>query len=341
LRFKNSLVSKVTIVTADGSILTVNASSHPDLFWGIRGGGCNFGCVTEFVYQLHPQASHVFAGPLIFPPPFLPAVMTALNEWYATASEKEGATLAMTSKGPTGVPMLAVVVFYNGDEEEGRKKFAKLIALGPVMNGTGMMPYEVVNTLQNDAFPHGAGYHLNGTIRGKKPVETQAAQEMFDQMLQIASAPGACSSNGDPTIIIVWEFINMKRAASIPVDATAYRMRAETPSLALVIHWQGESTEATRDAKERLLKVRQIADENLKDTFVGGRGEDVTGYGNYGGYYSPLLAVVLTFIAEPGDTQSVDAARQLFGKNYPRLQEVKKTYDPGMLFHSWYPVQPA
>jgi hypothetical protein len=208
--------------------------------------------------------------------------MTALHEWYSTASEKEGAALAMTNKGPTGGPMVGVIVFYNGDEEEGRKKFAKLIALGPVVNGAGMIPYELLNTMQNDMIPYGANYHLTGTLRGKKPVETEAAQGMFNRMLQISSAPGACTANGDPTIMILWEFLHLKKAASVPADATAFRMRVESPSIPMLISWGGESTEATKDAKERLRKMRQIVDENLKDTFVGGMGEDDTGYGNYG-----------------------------------------------------------
>jgi hypothetical protein len=208
--------------------------------------------------------------------------MTALQEWYATASEKEGALLGMTNKGPTGGPILVVIVFYNGDEEEGRKKFAKLIDLGPAVNGTGMIPYELLNTMQNELVPYGINYHLTGTLRGKKPVESQAAQDIFNQIIQIASAPGDCTSNGDPAISILWEFLHLKKAASVPPDATAFRMRVDTLSLPLLITWEGDSAEATKDAKERLRRVRELVERNLKDTFAGGMSEDDTGYGNYG-----------------------------------------------------------
>jgi len=136
----NYHVRQVMIITADSSIRTVSESSHPDLFWAIRGGGCNFGCVTEFVYKLHPQCSHVFAGPLIYPPSLIPAVITAVQEWHATATENEAAAWVLTNKGLTGVPIVSILVFYNGEEEEARKRFAKLFELVPVVNGAAMMP---------------------------------------------------------------------------------------------------------------------------------------------------------------------------------------------------------
>ena len=122
----------------------------------------------------------------MFPPPLLPAVITATQEWYATASEKEGVLMMMTNKGPIGGPIIGVFVFYNGDEEEGRKRFAKLISLGPIMNGTRMVPYEALNTLQNEMMHYGANYHVSGTVRGENPVTEQAAQKMFNRAMEIS-----------------------------------------------------------------------------------------------------------------------------------------------------------
>ena len=287
----DSYVCQVTLVTADGSILTVNESSHSDLFWAIRGSGCNFGCVTEFVYKLHPQRSHVFAGPLIFPPPLLPAVITATQEWYATASEKEGALLIMSNKGPTGGPTIGVLVFYNGDEKEGRQRFAKLISLGPVMNGTGMIPYEALNTLQNDAIPYGANYYFNGTERGEKPVTEQAAQNMFSRLMGITSAAGPCSSISPPAITLLWEFFPLTKVCSVAPDATAFRMRAARPSVPMVISWEGDGVEASKDAKGRLRQAKQMMEEELRHTFPRGREENDTGYGNYGTCLFPILEI--------------------------------------------------
>jgi len=274
---------QATLVTADGSILTVNASTNPDLFWAIRGAGCNFGCVTEFVLQLHDQSPLVFAGPLVYPPPMLPAVINALEDWEAVASEKESAVMAITNRGPTGVPVIAVIVFYNGSEEVGRQKFAKLIELGPVVNATGMMPYEVVNTLQNDTLPHGSNYHLTCSLRGEGRVQPEPVQEIFNKLMEVTSAPGPCLTSGGPTLSLIWEFLNLKnKVANVPVDATAYRMRIVRPSLPTVMMWEGDSVEAANDARERMMRLKETVDQALKHTFPNGLGEDATGYGNYG-----------------------------------------------------------
>jgi hypothetical protein len=273
---------QATVVTADGSILVVNSSSHPDLYWGIHGGGCNFGCVTEFVYRLHPQRSHVFSGPLVFPPSLLPAVVNTVQEWHTTAGEKEGIMMGMTNKGPTGTPAVVVFVFYNGEEEEGRKKFAKLIALGPIVNAAAMIPYETVNAQQNGLVPYGANYRFTCAVRGGKPVEADAVQEMFAQVIDISNLPGGCADNSPPTIVVIWEFFNLKKAASVPADATAFRMRVEHALTPILISWEGESSEASQDANERSARLKLVVEEALKGTFDGWTGENDTGYGNYG-----------------------------------------------------------
>jgi FAD/FMN-containing dehydrogenase len=83
-------VVQVTIVTADGSIRTANSTENPDLFWGIRGTGCNFGVITEFVYQLHPQRRTVYAGVLVFSPHDLDKLGPVIEEWWKDPDEKSG-----------------------------------------------------------------------------------------------------------------------------------------------------------------------------------------------------------------------------------------------------------
>jgi FAD/FMN-containing dehydrogenase len=78
------------VVTARGEILTASDAENADLFWGIRGAGCNFGVVTEFVLRLHPQRRTVFAGIIAYPPPTITqAVAIAANFWENGLSEKE------------------------------------------------------------------------------------------------------------------------------------------------------------------------------------------------------------------------------------------------------------
>jgi FAD/FMN-containing dehydrogenase len=138
-------------VTADGSILTVNDKLNTDLFWAVRGGGCNFGVVTEFVYQLHPQRRDVYAGMLIFPATVLDKLVSVTTEWWANGngpSEKECMLQSMT-RGPDGTvwfdwvfileakpdriapvqPCIIAIIFYNGTEEEGRVKYKRFLDL--------------------------------------------------------------------------------------------------------------------------------------------------------------------------------------------------------------------
>ena len=88
------------MVTADGSIVHADNNVNTDLFWGIRGGGCNFGVCTEFVLKLHDQRSTVFAGLMIFSGSALEALVKVMNEWLATQSPKEALLFGMkVSKG--------------------------------------------------------------------------------------------------------------------------------------------------------------------------------------------------------------------------------------------------
>lgn len=82
-------------MVGDGSILTANESENPDLFWGIRGGGCNFGVVTEFVTRLHPQRRTVFGGPIIFTDDKLEQIAAALDVWWANTGGKSSLMCVM------------------------------------------------------------------------------------------------------------------------------------------------------------------------------------------------------------------------------------------------------
>ncbi|KIM25711.1 hypothetical protein M408DRAFT_314992 [Serendipita vermifera MAFF 305830] len=316
----------VTIVTANGSILTANESSHPDLYWGIRGGGCNFGCVTEFVYKLHPQLNSVFAGPLVFPPPLLSAVTSALHEWRTNSSEDEGVIFGITTRGPMGGPALVVNVFYNGDEAEGRKRSAKFYELGPVVSGASMMPYENLNGIHNQAIPYGENCHLNGFTRGTRGVTPEMSETMFKHLMETASAPGPCATDTvAPKMTMLWEFYHLGKVASVAPDATAFRMRIRHSLSAILINWKPETPEASADALERVRTFKRVAEATVKETFEGGnKGENDTGYGNN----------------ETANSKTADGARALYAGNYPRLQEIKRTYDPHLMFKSWYPIRP-
>lgn len=96
---------KVTVITADGTIRTANDTENSDLFWALRGGGSNFGIVTEFVYQLHTQRKTIFAGVAIFIPPQVKQLIEATKQWWDNVGIDEGMIQAVTC-GPDGTRLL-------------------------------------------------------------------------------------------------------------------------------------------------------------------------------------------------------------------------------------------
>ena len=92
----------VTLVTADGSIRSVNSSENADLYWGVRGGGCNFGVVTEFVYKVHPQRSTVYAGHVIFPSSASKKLIALTEAWWTKGPSEKEAMMHLLTRAPDG-----------------------------------------------------------------------------------------------------------------------------------------------------------------------------------------------------------------------------------------------
>lgn len=89
------------VVVADGSVVTASDHSHPDLFWGLRGAGSNFGVVTDFVFKLYLQPPTIFAGPLVFSPHNLGAVTEAALKLHELQATNASAALVFARRKDT------------------------------------------------------------------------------------------------------------------------------------------------------------------------------------------------------------------------------------------------
>ena len=88
----------VDLVTADGERMHVDAETEPELFWGLRGGGGNFGIATAFEYRLHPVGPIVLGGPIFWPLADAPAVLRFLRDFAPEAPDELGITIALGSR---------------------------------------------------------------------------------------------------------------------------------------------------------------------------------------------------------------------------------------------------
>jgi hypothetical protein len=124
----------VDLVTADGRFLTASATEHADLFWGVRGGGGNFGVVTSFEYQLHPVGP-VLGGVVIHPFARAKAVLQFHREFTSTAPDAL-TCYAGLGTSPAGDPVAIIRVCYNGPIAEGERVLRPLRAFGPPLRTT-------------------------------------------------------------------------------------------------------------------------------------------------------------------------------------------------------------
>src|SRR5215813_6516574 len=151
------------VVTADGQLRHVSASEHPDLFWGLRGGGGNFGVVTSFEYQLHPVGP-VLAGIVLYPFTKAKEALTFYRD-FATAIPDEVNTIGALLTSPDGVPVVAIGVCYNGDLAAGERVLRPLRAFGPPLaDEIRPTAYCQVQTLFDAAFVRGQRYYFKSNF---------------------------------------------------------------------------------------------------------------------------------------------------------------------------------
>ena len=158
----------VDLVTADGETLRVDAETEPDLFWGLRGGGGNFGIATAFEYRLHPVGPLVLGGPIFWPLEDARSVLQFLREYAVEAPDELGITLAIMPAPPMpflpperyGKPVAGLVLVWTGDPADGERALAPLRAIGaPIADAVRPVPYLALQSMLDGGAPHGRHYY--------------------------------------------------------------------------------------------------------------------------------------------------------------------------------------
>jgi len=301
----DNLVS-VQLVTADGKKIKASESENSDLFWATRGGGGNFGVITQFEYKLHSCGPEIMAGLIVFPFKQAQQVLNKYREFVKSAPEelnvwvvlREAPPLPFLPESVHGKKVVVLAIFYAGDAAQGEKLIAPLRSFGE---------------------PHGE--HL-----GVQPYA--AWQQAFDPLL----VPGARN---------YWKSHNLTElsdgAVSTIIDSAGKLPGGQCEIfIALVSGAANRVRENSmaycgRDAKF-VLNVHARWDEGVQDTACISWARE---FFAASAAYASSGAYVNFMTAEEGDR--VAAA---YGANYKRLVDIKKRYDPHNYFHLNQNIKP-
>jgi FAD/FMN-containing dehydrogenase len=155
------------VVTAAGEVLEVTTDTDPELMWGLRGGGGNFGVVTRFTFALHP-VQPMLAGGVMLPLQRGREAFLAYRDLCAEAPDELSVTLAAVCAPPApfvppelvGRPVLVLGMAWVGDVADGEPWADRLRGLEPAVDLLGVMPYPALQSMVDDGAPHGRGYHV-------------------------------------------------------------------------------------------------------------------------------------------------------------------------------------
>lgn len=298
----DNLVS-VDIVTADGLLRTASNDENSDLFWGVRGGGGNFGVITSFEFKVHPIGPTVMFLAPIYRAEDAPQVMRGWRDFMATAPDEIGGTLVEFSTIPEdpeypeetwGAKVMTLAGVWAGPAEEGEAVVQPLRVLAdPLLDFSGQMDYCDVQQLFDGLFPKGVhrAYFKSVYLNGLNDA-------MIDEI-----APRAADRPSDRTLCSVWY---MGGATSrVAGDATAFGDRDMGWMLSIDAIWE----DATDDQMN--LDWARTFWADMKHHSNG------RAYLNFAG------------LGEEGE----ELVRTSYGAaNYERLVKLKSKFDPTNLF---------
>jgi FAD/FMN-containing dehydrogenase len=287
------------LVTADGERRHVDEGADPELLWGLRGGGGNFGVVTAFEYDLHPVGPLVLGGPIFWPLEQAPRMLRFLRDFAPAAPDELGVALVAGLAPPMpflpperyGKPAVGLLLVWSGDIGEGARVLAPLRGLGtPIGDAVRPVPYRAVQSLlDTGAAPGNASYWRSRKLPA-----------LSDEVIDIIT--GLVGSVTSPLSLLNGWVIG-GAASRVAPDATAVGARDGGFELRMIANWRPGDPDPDRHTGW----VRQ-------------------GWERLGPYSSGQYA---TFLSDEGPA----GIRTAYGDRLGRLIALKNRYDPSNVFH--------
>ncbi len=296
------------VVTADGRFVTASPTENPDLFWGLRGGGGNFGIVTSFEFQLHPVGPTVLAGPVFHPAGKAAEVLRFYRE-YAKAAPPELTTILSLRHAPAvpflpghlhGKPVIGIIVCHAGSIDAAERVVGPLRTFGPpLVDLIKPTAYTAHQGLFDATVPHGLHYYWKSDF----------LSELTDGVIETLIAHAWTAPSKKSYTIIFQLGGEVRRAAE---SDTAFGNRDVGYAVNINSAWEGPE-----DAEPQIQWARR-----------------------YWEAVHPLSTgrVYMNFLGNEGE----DRVRAAFGaQTYERLVALKNTYDPTNFFRLNQNIKPT
>ncbi|HEY7875241.1 MAG TPA: FAD-binding oxidoreductase [Actinomycetota bacterium] len=299
-------LTSVDVVTADGEFVTASADENADLFWGVRGGGGNFGIVTEFEFRLNPLGPQILAGPIAWPAEESPDVLRFYRDWIESVPD-ELTTVVVHRRAPSlpfvpeelhGKHVVMVISCYAGPVEDGKRVLEPMRNFGaPVMDLCQPKTFLAHQAMFDASFPAGWWYYFRSCNVDK--LTDDVIDTVAEHALTIESP------------LTAFPIFQLGGAISTVADAdTAYEGRAAGHTINI------NATTATEDGFDA---------------------ERAWSRGLWTALQPYHTNVYVNFLMDEGE----ERIREAYGQEkYDRLKALKRKYDPDNFFSHNQNIRP-
>jgi FAD/FMN-containing dehydrogenase len=271
----------VDVVTADGRFLKASANENADLFWGLRGGGGNFGIVTSFEYRLHPIDPTVLGGMIIHPLDKAKEVLRFYRDFSSNLPDEAEAYAGLLTS-PEGDPVIALILGYNGPIAEGEKVLEPARKFGePLADLVQPMPHSVRNTLLDEPTA------IHGIHRYWK---SGFSETISDELIDVI-VDGASNFSSPLTAILFFQIHGA--ATRVPSGDTAFGLRTQKWDINVLSQWTeaGESEHHTAWTRQLWGRVEPHISGTAYVNHIAGDDRPEKVRASYGENYEKLVAL--------------------------------------------------